>query len=76
MTRATLRIATPPAQSLEPEDVPYTLAQAAGRAGMPHSSFARAVRTGQIPEHLVLRFGPRTIRIARGGFDAWLRGDA
>ena len=73
MSRSALRLATPPPQSV---DTLYTLHQAAERAGMPYTSLARAVRTGAIPEHLVLRFGARTIRIAREGFDGWLRGEA
>ena len=68
------------ALKLEPETLvkaeseTYTLQEGAARAGVPYGSFCRAVRCGRVPG--VLDLGPRTKRISRSIFDAWLRGDA
>ena len=60
-----------PEVTVEPETI--TLQEGATRAGVPYGSFCRAVRCGRVPG--VLDLGPRTKRISRSVFDAWLAGE-
>ena len=66
------------ALKLEPEVTgeaeTLTLREGATRAGVPYESFCRAVRCGKVPG--LLDFGPRSKRLSRVVFDAWLRGEA
>ena len=64
--------AVQPVYKAEPEKI--TLQEGATRAGVPYGSFCRAVRCGRVPG--VLDLGPRTKRISRSVFDAWLAGEA
>ena len=58
----------------KPEHVAETMTLKEGsiRAGVPYSTFCRAVRCGTVPGLLV--FGPRTFRLSRSVFEGWLQG--
>ena len=64
--------AVQPVYKAEPETI--TLQEGATRAGVPYGSFCRSVRCGRVPG--VLDLGPRSKRLSRVVFDAWLAGEA